>query len=136
MNQDAGTPVPTAQAQRPLLRLLLRGLALLALGVAVVGVFLPGLPSTEFVLLAAWAAARSSPCLHHWLVTHPRLGPPLRDWRDGRRVSRYGKWASAISMGICAVLLWWEPHAWVRWTAWIAMAIVLVWLWRRPLPRR
>ncbi|MFT4198789.1 MAG: YbaN family protein [Pseudoxanthomonas sp.] len=123
-------------AQHPLLKLLLRVLAVLALGVAIVGMFLPGLPSTEFVLLAAWAAARSSPRLHHWLLTHPRLGPPLRDWRDGRRVSRYGKWASTVAMGACAVLLWWEPHAWVRWTAWICMALVLAWLWRRPLPRR
>lgn len=136
MNQDTGPDASARVVQRPLVRLLLRGLAVLALGIAVVDVFLPGLPSTEFLLLAAWAAARSSPRLHQWLVTHPRLGPPLQDWRDGGRVSRHGKWASTISMGACALLLWWEPHAWVRWLAWVSMTLVAVWLWGRPLPRR
>lgn len=62
-------------------------LAYLFAGLALVGVFVPGLPTTPFVLLAAWAASRGSRRLHDWLSDHPRLGPPLRDWRDQRAIA-------------------------------------------------
>ena len=56
-------------------------LAYASLGLGLVGVFVPGLPTTVFVLIAAWAAARGSDRLHHWLLTHPRFGPSIRDCR-------------------------------------------------------
>jgi uncharacterized protein len=137
MSGSDPTPIPPPRlARHRSVRVLLRLLALLSLGTAVLGLFLPGLPSTEFVILAAWAAARSSPRLHQWLMQHPRLGPPLQAWHDGQRVSLRGKWVSTVSMGACAVLLWFAPHPWIRWTGWVGMAIGATWLWRRPLPRR
>jgi len=62
-----------------LIYIVIGGLAVL---LGVIGIFLPLLPTTPFLLVAAWAFAKSSPRLEHWLVTHPRLGPPLRDWRE------------------------------------------------------
>ncbi len=56
-------------------------LGLLALGCGIVGIILPLIPTTPLLLLAAFAFARSSPRLHEWLVTHPRFGPPIQDWR-------------------------------------------------------
>lgn len=50
-------------------------------GLAVVGIALPLLPTVPFLLLAAFCFARSSDRLHDWLITHPRLGPPIADWR-------------------------------------------------------
>ncbi|MCS4503475.1 hypothetical protein KBTX_02034 [wastewater metagenome] len=56
----------------------------IALGM--LGVALPLLPTTPFLLLAAYAASRSSPALARWLHEHPRLGPPLADWQERRAI--------------------------------------------------
>ncbi len=127
---------PFRPAKRRSTRIALRVLAVLSLVLAVAGAILPGLPCTEFVLLAAWAAARSSPRLHDWLWQHRVFGTALRNWHDGRRVSRASKIAATVSMSACAVLLAFTvPHAWLRWGATGCMAVVLAWLWSRPLPR-
>jgi uncharacterized membrane protein YbaN (DUF454 family) len=55
------------------------GLTATACGFA--GAVLPLVPTTPFLLLAAFAFARSSPRLHDWLVSHPILGPPIDNWR-------------------------------------------------------
>ena len=115
------------------MRVALLALALLSLGLAVAGIFLPVLPTVPFVLLAAWAAARSSPKLSAWLEAHPRMGPIIVNWRRGGVVGRGAKWTASALMGLSALTMlvlfrgqWWPsvPIA--------CMAIVLVWLWRRP----
>ncbi len=109
------------------------GLALLFLVLGIVGAFLPVLPTTPFILLSAWAAARSSPRLLGWLENHTAFGPMIRDWRRGGVVSRKAKWMSSGFMAASAAWLLWSSHP--RWAAWAAMACmggVAVWLWRRP----
>lgn len=75
------------------------GLSLVA---GIIGIALPLLPTTPFLLLAAYCFARGSTTLHRWLVNHPRLGPPIRDWETHRAISRRGKLLAMI--GIVAVL--------------------------------
>ncbi|MCD6664090.1 MAG: YbaN family protein [Comamonas sp.] len=116
-------------------RWLLLTLALLSLATGIVGIFLPGLPTTVFILIAAWAAARSSPRLHAWLWRHKLFGPMLRNWADGGRVSRRAKVSAALVMGSTALILGViNVPNWARWFAWINMACVLIWLWHRPEP--
>lgn len=116
-------------------RWLLRLLAVLSLGMALIGVVVPGLPTTEFVLLSAWAAARSSPRLHAWLLGHRLFGPMLHNWGNGRRVARRAKWAATVSMSLCALLMWHSiPHPGPVAVVVLCMACGLVWLWRRPEP--
>ena len=65
---------------------------------AVLGVALPLLPTTPFVLLAAFAFARSSDRWHAWLHQHRVFGPIIEDWRRHRAISRRAKLIGAISM--------------------------------------
>ncbi len=127
-------PASTSHSS-PIMRWLLRLFALLCLGLGIAGVFLPGLPTTVFILMASWAAARSSPRIHAWLHRHPLFGPMLRNWEAGGYVSRRAKHSAAITMAISAAILWWLARPW--WAPMLAsacMAAVLLWLWRRPEP--
>jgi len=66
-------------------------LAYFFLALAIVGIFLPGLPTVPFLLLTAWFAARGSDRLHSWLYAHPHLGKLLIDWEQQGAVSRTSK---------------------------------------------
>jgi uncharacterized protein len=80
---------------------LVSGLVAMALGV--VGIVLPLLPTTPFLLLAAFCFARSSPALHDWIIQHPRLGPPIRDWRNHGAISGRAKAAAVAMMALALV---------------------------------
>ncbi|MCR9136882.1 MAG: YbaN family protein [Alphaproteobacteria bacterium] len=75
----------------------------LSLAAGIVGIALPLLPTTPFLLLAAFCFARGSQRLHDWLVHHPRLGPPIHDWQKHGAISRRAKQLAMLS--IAAVLL-------------------------------
>jgi uncharacterized protein len=108
----------------------------LCLVLGVIGVVVPGLPTTPFILLAAWAAARSSPRLHAWLTNHRLFGPMVRNWQEGQTVSRRAKWSATVAMTACAlVLAWTVSRPWVAAVGIGCMAVVLAWLWRRPEPQ-
>ncbi|KPF73004.1 hypothetical protein IP88_09735 [alpha proteobacterium AAP81b] len=72
------------------------GCTSVALGAA--GVVLPLLPTTPFVLLAAWAFAKSSPRLHDWLLAHNMFGPLIADWRRNGAIAPRAKVASVLAM--------------------------------------
>jgi len=69
-------------------------------GLGVVGITVPLLPTTVFLLAAAAFFARSSPALHHWLTTHPRLGPPIADWRAHGVIRPGAKRMAVASMAL------------------------------------
>lgn len=72
------------------------GLTSLALGIA--GVVLPLLPTTPFVLLAAYCFARSSPRLHAWLLANRTFGPLIRNWEQHRAIAPRAKLMAVASM--------------------------------------
>ena len=128
-------PQPVRRSLPAPLRWLLLVLALASLVLGVVGIFVPGLPTTVFILLAAWAAARSSPRLHAWLWYHPVFGAMLRNWAQGGCVARRAKWSATVLMGLCAAVIWAvHSRGWIAAVATGCMALVLAWLWMRPEP--
>ena len=62
-------------------RLLLMAVGWLCVAIGAVGLVLPGLPGTIFLIIAAGLFARSSPRFEAWLIHHPKLGPQVRRWR-------------------------------------------------------
>jgi hypothetical protein len=83
---------------------LVRGLCIaagfLALGLGLLGVFLPLLPTTPLVLLAAACFARGSDRFHDWLLGHPVAGPLIRQWRETRSMPKRAK---ALALGLMAL---------------------------------
>ena len=110
-------------------------LAYASLGLGLVGIFLPGLPTVPFVLLSAFAAARGSERLHAWLLAHRQFGPMIRDWQANGAVSRRAKRLAVAMMAFSGVvMLLFMPDRWMALPGIAVMAIVALWLWRRPEP--
>ena len=112
-------------------------LAWLALGLGLVGIIVPGLPTVPFVLLSAYAAARGSRRLHAWLLAHRQFGPLIRDWQAQGVVSRRAKWLATVMMAAAGVVMaLTAPRWWMAAIGIALMAAVDLWLWSRPEPRR
>jgi uncharacterized protein len=75
----------------------------LALLLGMLGIFLPLLPTTPFVLLAAWCFARGSARCEAWLLNHRRFGPLVRDWRERRAVPLRAKQLAVLTMALSSV---------------------------------
>ena len=71
-----------------------------------IGIFLPLLPTTIFLIIAAYAFARSSERLHNWLLSNKVFGPFIKDWQDHGRIRRPAKVMALISMGVIVFLSW------------------------------
>ncbi len=77
---------------------------LLSLGIGILGIFLPLLPTTPLVLLAAFCFAKGSPRLHAWLLNHPRFGQSIRDWQDRGSVPPRAKRLALAAMAATLAL--------------------------------
>ena len=69
-----------------------------AVAVGLVGVVVPLLPTTPFLIVAAWCFARSSQRLHDWLYGHRLFGPMLRDWDENRVIPTWAKVCACTAM--------------------------------------
>ena len=122
---------------KTLMRALWLVVAVVSLTLGAVGVVVPVLPTTPFLLLAAFAAARSSRRLHAWLVGHRLFGPLITDWQANRTVSRRAKATAIATMAVSAVVLFVVgPSTWLALAVTALMVTVAAWLWLRPEPAR
>lgn len=76
----------------------------ISLILGVIGLVLPILPTTPFLLLSAWCYYRGSPRFHDWLINHPYLGPIVQEYSDGKGMRKESK-LKAIALTWMAVLL-------------------------------
>ena len=113
---------------------LIWGLAgILALGLGLIGVVLPFLPTVPFVLLAAFCFARSSERLHDWILRHPTFGPTIVAWRERGAISRRGKRLASLSaLAAIAISVALGLGAWVLGAQAAALALMLTFIWSRP----
>ena len=75
--EPLAAPIPDTG---PVVRYLILAIGWFFVALGLIGVILPVLPTTPFLLVSLWAFARTSPGLHHWLYTHPKAGPYLIAW--------------------------------------------------------
>lgn len=109
-----------------------------AVGLAGLGVILPVLPTTPFVLVAAACFARSSPRFHDWLLANRVFGPLIADWRTHRGLSRRAKISSVAMMtliGGLSIALFVEP-LWLDLAIAAVLVTVAAWLLTRPTAPR
>lgn len=126
-----GEPLQRGRAVRTFWLLL----GLVLVGIGIIGIVVPLLPTTDFMLLAVPCFARSSPRLEPWLLNHPRFGPALRAWRSERAVPRNAKTMACIGMIIGYFVFLLHAQNWIL-SAVIGLFMLLwaVWIVRRPEP--
>jgi uncharacterized membrane protein YbaN (DUF454 family) len=94
---------------------LYKPLGFLFLALGLLGIPLPVLPSTPFILLSAWFFARSSEKWHQWLLRSQLFGPMIRDWEDKRCISRRTKIVAVGMMlvaGTASITFALEDNTW------------------------
>ncbi len=133
------TPPPTgSDSPRPHDSRLVRvacvtaGFAALALGA--LGVVLPVLPTTPFVLLAAACFARGSTRFHDWLLANRVAGPLIREWNQYRAMPRRAKRFAYVLMALSfGSSIWWMESPWHRGMLALLGLVLLLFLWRVPV---
>jgi uncharacterized membrane protein YbaN (DUF454 family) len=108
-------------------------LGLFCVGMAYVGFIVPGIPFSIFLVIAAWAFAKSSPRLHNWLYNHPWFGEFLTNWTYKKVFPTKGKYLMVLVMASSLAFLWFttENIKAVMWSGGF-MALVAIWAWRYP----
>lgn len=132
----ATAPPPPKPLTRPL-RWTLWLIGSIALGLGLLGVVLPGLPTTPFMLLAAACYARASPRLHQRMRANAWIGPILRDWERHRSLPRRVKVVALAMMGVMISLSIWtlQSRPWLQFVLLLA-GLAAIWMVGWLIPTR
>lgn len=103
----------------------------LSLALGIVGIVVPLLPTTPFVLLAAACFSRGSVRCERWLLTHRVFGPMVRDWRAHRAIPRRARQLAFVMMAFGSAWAAWRLPT-LRWLPALCCAAVAVWMARLP----
>lgn len=122
-------------ARRAVTRYLWLGFGWLNVALAGAGAILPLLPTTPFLLVAAFAFARGSQRWHGWLINHRHFGPLISNWHAHRAISRRAKIGASASLLVLlplSVLV--GAPGWLLAVQAVVLGLVAVFLWSRPEP--
>lgn len=113
---------------------LLLGWLMTVLGI--IGAFLPLMPTTVFLIAAAWFFSRSSPRVEAWLLNDPRFGPALRDWRAEGAIPRKAKFTAYVGMALgYGLFLLGQPNVLLALAGALFVGCGALYVATRPLPR-
>ena len=98
---------------RPLWRILLMGFGWFNIGLATIGVVVPGIPTTIFLIIALWAFSQSSTRLHSWLFNHQVFGPFLQNWKRHGVIPKQAKRVAIFMMLGSWALLIYVSKSWI-----------------------
>lgn len=117
-------------------RLMLITAGLICVGLGAIGIILPGLPTTPFLLLAAYCFARSSEHFHSWLLNHRWFGNYVRNFEEGRGMTRRAKAATLLLMWLSfgVTIIFFVPVVWGQAGMFLMATAVSVYLLRLPTP--
>ena len=105
-------------------RLLYQAAGWALVGVATLGLFLPLLPTTPFLLVASMCFVRSSPRAQRWLLNSRWFGPLLRDWNEHRAVRRPVKFLAVAVVSAVITLSFWRDVHWLVRTLIVVLGLV------------
>lgn len=118
-----------------LIRLIFLILGFLFLGLGILGVITPGLPTTVFILLAAACWARSSKRFYGWILRHRTFGKMIIDWEERRAMPRFAKYIAWSMMTLSSGILFYRLPSEKLWIAFLVSMICLgagIWMARLP----
>lgn len=113
-------------------------LGVTSLFLGIIGIFLPLLPTTPFILLAAYCFSRSSQRMHNWLIQHKVFGKLIADWEEHGVIRTKIKWIATISMVVMVSypVIFIIPYLWLKLVTVSIIGLVLIFIWTRPSQAR
>lgn len=106
----------------------------LAVILAFLGVILPVLPTTPFLLLAAWCFSRSSPRFHHWLLYRSWFGSYIRHWQTYKGLPKGAKPKAMIVILVTfTISIWVVGFWWLKLGLFALLCWLLVFMYRLPV---
>lgn len=108
-------------------------LGVILLGIAYIGIFLPGLPWSTPTVGAAYCFAKSSDRMHNWLYNHKLFGPFLTNWKEKKIFPTKLKYVMILTMTSSVAILWFTTGNFVAvLSSAVAMILVAIWAWKYP----
>ncbi|EHJ94653.1 Inner membrane protein ybaN [Vreelandella boliviensis LC1] len=103
--------------------------------IGVLGIFLPLLPTTVFMLMAVYCASKGSPRFETWIRSRHYVGPLLVTWEQERAIPRRAKLAAVSMIALSALITAWSlGPGWQRWLMVVLLMLIALWLVTRPEP--
>jgi len=110
-------------------------LAAISFALGVIGLFLPVMPTTCFMLAAVWLASRGSPRFANWIRNHPRFGPPIQSWERERAIPKHAKIMAVIMLSVsCLIIAFTVSHWPLKIGLIVGLSGLAIWIVTRPLP--
>lgn len=119
-------------------RWMLIAAGMICVGLGALGIILPGLPTTPFLLVAAYCFARSSEHFHDWLLNHRWFGSYVRNFEEGRGMTRPAKATTLLVMWLSfgVTIVFFVPVAVGQAGMFLLAAAVSIYIMRLPTPPR